>query len=224
MDRLIYLFNKHPLSFVAESISLLPLLIGIVLWRVTTKEVKYLTVFFALSFVKDFTSNIFAFYKQSNLFIYNFFSLVEIVLVLALFYDIKNINSTYYKRIVLYGGVIALLINIFLFRVDEFSVGSFTIVRLYGIFIIMNFYYQVMSNLYIKNIVFYSLFWVSAGLLLYQSGTFFIFLLGDTVLSTKSKPEIFQQYWDTNLIFYIVFCLLSSIGILLSKYDEKNLI
>jgi len=66
------------------------------------------------------------------------------------------------------------------------------------------------------------MFWINSGWLLYFCGTFFIFLLSDKVLSRKAQPEIFQQYWDTNLIFYIFFCLLASIGIWFSKYDQEN--
>lgn len=193
-------------------------------WRLANKEVKYLTIYFFLIFVRDFTSNVFAYYRESNLFIYNIFSIVEIIFLYSLFYKIWGVTSETYKKQVLFGGVIALLIGISLFKTDEFSSWSFTVTRIYGISNVMGFYYQLLVKLNIKNIIYYSLFWISAGLLLYQSGTFFIFLLGDVVLSTKSKPEIFRQYWDTNLIFYIVFCLLASVGIWFSKYDKENFI
>lgn len=224
MDRIIYLFQKHPLNFVAESISLIPLLIGIIFWPRVNREVKYLTLFFALNFVKDFTSDIFAYYNESNLFIYNIFSLVEIAFLAAVFYNVKELDSRFYKKLILYGCLISLLLNVIFLKTNEFSSGSFTITHVYGISIILVFYYHLLSKLYVSNIMFYSMFWISAGLLLYYSGTFFIFLLGDVVLSTKSKPEIFQQYWDTNLLFYILFCLLSSIGIWFSKNDQRNFI
>ncbi len=224
MDRIIYLFQRHPLNFIAESFSLLPLIIGIIFWRQVNKEVKYLTLFFALNFVKDFTSDIFAYYNESNLFIYNTFSLIEIFFLAAVYYNVNELDSKFYKKLVLYGCIVSLISNILLLRANEFSAGSFTVTRIYGIFVILIFYYHLLSKLYVNNIMFYSMFWISAGLLLHYSGTFFIFLLGDVVLSTKSKPEVFQQYWNTNLLFYILFCLLSSIGILFSKNDQRNFI
>ncbi len=223
MDRFIYLFQKHPLSFIAEALSLLPIFIGIALWKLTNKEVKYLIFFFIITFIKDFTSDIFAFYKKDNLFIYNIFSFVEILLLISIFYNVDGIESKAYKRKVLWYGIVSLVLTLFLLKNSEFSSEAFTVTRIYGIFVVLSFYYHLISKMYIRNITYYSTLWVSAGLLVYYCGTFFIFLMGDLVLSTKSDPTIFQQYWDTNLIFYILLCLIASIGIWVSKYDQENI-
>ncbi|GAB2520730.1 hypothetical protein GCM10027085_08350 [Spirosoma aerophilum] len=124
----------------------------------------------------------------------------------------------------MWGLLISFVSNIYFYTQKDFSIGNFTIVRVYGIVVTMTFFERVLSELTIRNILAYSMFWVNSGLLLYFCGTFFIFLLSDKVLSSKAKPDIFQQYWDTNLIFYILFCLLASIGIWLSKYDQVNVL
>ena len=217
-------YQEYPVVSIAELITLLPILIGLFYFHSSKRDIRFLVIFFICFFIRDIFSNKLADVKETNLFLYNFFSFIELLFLALIFYANDRIHSVKYKRIIIIGVSLALIVNLFFYSTNDFSPGNFTIVRLYGIVITITFFGQILSEVSIKNILTYSMFWIVSGLLLYFCGTFFIFLLSDKVLSGKAKHEIFQQYWDTNLIFYIVFCLLSSIGIWLSKYDEKNLI
>ena len=217
-------YQEYPIVSIAELITLLPILIGLFHFHSSKRDINFLVIFFVCFLIRDVLSNKLADVKENNLFIYNFFSFVELLFLALIFYTNDRIHSVIYKRIIIVGFLSASIINLFFYSENDFSTGNFTIVRLYGIVITITFFGQILSEVNIKNILAYSMFWINSGLLLYFCGTFFIFLLSDKVLSSKAKPEVFQQYWDTNLIFYIVFCLLSSVGIWLSRFDEKNLI
>ena len=217
-------YQDYPIAFIAELITLLPIIIGLFRIHSSKYEIKFLVLFFFCFFAKDVLSNMLAFRKENNLFIYNLFSFIELLFLAVFFYANHRIHSEKYRRIIVLGGILALIVNLFSYTRSDFSAGNFTIVRLYGILITITFFERLLSELRIKNILSYSMFWINSGLLLFFCGTFFIFLLSDKVLSSKARPDIFQQYWDTNLIFYILFCLLASIGIWLSKYDQENLI
>lgn len=217
-------YQEYPIASLSELITLLPILIGLYYFRSTKIEIKLLVILFICFFIRDIYSNNLAYLKVDNIFIYNIFSFLELFFLALIFYSNSKIRSVKYKQIIVWGAATSLLIDVFFYSKNDFSVENFTIVRLYGILIIMAFYERVLSELNIKNILTYSMFWISSGLLLYYSGTFFIFLLGDIVLSTKSKPEVFHHYWNMNLLFYMFFCLLASIGIWFSKYDQENVI
>lgn len=217
-------YQEYPIVSIAELITLLPILIGLFHFYSSKRDIKLLIIFFVCFFIRDILSNKLAYAKENNLFIYNLFSFVELSFLALIFYTNDKIHSVNYKRIIIIGFMSALIINLFFYSTNDFSPGNFTLVRLYGMVITITFFGQILSEVNIKNILTYSMFWINSGLLLFFCGTFFIFLLSDKVLSTKAKPDVFQQYWDTNLIFYIVLCVLSSVGIWLSKHDEENLI
>lgn len=224
MDLFFSSYRAYPIAFVAELITLLPIVIGLFRLSYNKKQVGLLILFFLCVFIRDIISNIFANYGNNNLFIYNLFSFCELVFLAFFFVNNPRIHSRKYRQVIIWGGGVALLLNSFFYSKNDFSVENFSIVRIYGLFLILLFFERVLSELTIKNIIIYSMFWVSTGLLLYFCGTFFIFLLSDKVLSKDAKPEVFQQYWDTNLVFYILFCVLASIGIWFSKFDQENLI
>ncbi len=217
-------YQDYPVAFIAELVTLLPILIGLFRIRTFQYEIRFLVILFVLFFFRDIYSNVLASTKENNLFLYNLFSFFELAFIALIFYSNSKIRSKRYRKIILWGVLVSLVSNIYFYTEKDFSIGSFTIVRVYGILVTMTFFERVLSELTIRNILAYSMFWINSGLLLYFCGTFFIFLLSDKVLSSKTKPDIFQQYWDTNLIFYIFFCLLASTGIWLSKYDKENLI
>lgn len=222
MSRFFSPYQDYPIAFIAELITLLPILIG--LFRIVSikYEIRLLLVLFILFFLRDILSNLLASVKENNLFIYNIFSFIELFFLALIFYNNPRIHSSRYRKTIVWGVVISLFLGLLFYSKSDFSIIDFTIVRLYGILITIVFFERVLSEVRIKNILTYSMFWINSGWLLYFCGTFFIFLLSDKVLSRKAQPEIFQQYWDTNLIFYIFFCLLASIGIWFSKYDQDN--
>lgn len=222
MEHLFTSFEEYPVAFIAEIITLLPLLTGLLFLKYTKNENKLLVAFFFLVFLRDISSNILAYSRTNNLFIYNLFSFVELIFLALLFYTNRRIASTTYRKAIIWGGLLAFLLNCLFYSTTDFSIGNFSTVRVYGLFLILIFFERVLAEMNVKNIVLYSMFWVSSGLLLYFCGTFFIFLLSDKVLSKDARPDIFRQYWYTNLIFYILFCVLASIGIWLSRYDEEN--
>lgn len=215
-------YQDYPIAFIAELITLLPILIGLFRILSIKHEIKFLLILFVLFFLRDILSNLLASIKENNLFIYNIFSFIELFFLALIFYNSPKIHSPRYKKFIVFGVIVSLVIGLLFYNKNDFSIIDFTVVRLYGILIAVIFFERVLSEVRIKNILTYSMFWINSGFLLYFCGTFFIFLLSDKVLSRKAQPEIFQQYWDTNLIFYIFFCLLASVGIWFSKYDQNN--
>lgn len=77
----------------------------------------------------------------------------------------------------------------------------------------------------VKNILIDSLFWVSSGLIIYATGTFFISIFSEFIFNPNLVDDkTFDTYWKFNNILFIILVILSSIGIWLSKYDKENFI
>lgn len=217
-------FQDYPVAFIAELTTLLPIVVGLFYFRSLQRDLKILMILFLFFFIRDISSNSLAYHKENNLFIYNFFSILEILFLALIFRFNPDIKSKNYRRIIELGGIICFIASILLYTRDNFSAGDFTVLRLYGIILTAAFFERVLSEVAVKNILKYPMFWVGSGFLLYFCGTFFIFLLSSEVLSRYADRDVFKLYWYTNLVFYIIFCLLSSIGLWISKYGKDNFI
>lgn len=222
MNRFFTSYQDYPLDSISEIITLLPIIVGLFRFRYLKVSAKFLLVFFLLHFARDIISNAYASLGQNNIFVYNYFSYLEIGMTWVIFYTTPA-DSITYKRSITIGLIIALLVSGFFYENDEFSVANYVIVRLYGLSILLPFFYLMLAESRVKNILHYPMFWFSTGFLLYLCGTFFIFLFGKEVLSIDTDHVIFDQYWQVVLLFYIVFCLCCSTGIWFSKQDQDNL-
>ncbi|PRY23251.1 hypothetical protein CLV58_1428 [Spirosoma oryzae] len=214
-------YQEYPVAFVAELITLLPVVLGSFYFRSLNHDIRFLVVLFFLFFIRDISSNFLAYFQINNLFIYNLFSILELVFLSLIFCYDDTIKVENYRRVIRWLGIACILASVFLYTRSDFSTGDFVIVRLYGIFLTIFFFERALSDVAVKNIVKYPMFWVASGFLLYFCGTFFIFLLSSEVLSSHAEKDTFTLYWDTNLIFYIIFCLLSSVGIYVNRYANN---
>ncbi len=214
-------YQDYPVAFVAELTTLLPLVVGLFYLRSLQRDLKLLLFLFFIFFARDISSNFLASLEENNLFVYNFSSILEIFFLAFIFYYNTSIKSKKYRRIIIYVGIICLTSSLLLYTRDDFSAGDFTIVRIYGMILTAAFFERTLSEVSVKNILKYPMFWVGSGFLLYFCGTFFIFLLSNEILSRYAERDVFKLYWDTSLLFYMMLCLLSSIGIYASRYDNN---
>ncbi|WP_111627140.1 hypothetical protein [Larkinella arboricola] len=218
--RLYDIFTEHPLDLIAESISIFPLIVGVVRYRSLRKGVKFLILFFFIIIVRDFTSNLYAVRKVNNLFLYNLSAFFEVISVCLLFRFEITKKST--KKFVDYGALITVLLCVFFWRSNELSAGILTSSRLYELLVVLFYFRQLIEDMNVKDILKHSLFWISSGLILQFTGTFFVYLFANYALSINTESGLFNLYWNMNQIMYITFALFSSIGLWVSKYDKNN--
>lgn len=198
------------------------MVLGSFSFRSLYHDVRFLVVLFFLFFIRDIVSNSLAYLQINNLFIYNLFAILELVFLSLIFYYNDSIRSKNYRKLITWLGIGCILISILLYARNDLSTGDFVVVRLYGIFLTILFFERILLEVAVKNIIKYPMFWVASGFLLYFCGTFFIFLLGSEVLSSYAEKGVFTSYWDTTLIFYIIFCLVSSVGIYVNRYANNQ--
>lgn len=102
---------------------------------------------------------------------------------------------------------------------------SSTVQKLFITALALTYLNEIVKEARIKSILSYSMFWVSAGFLIYSLGTFFVSLFGEFLFDPKLvDDETFNIYWNLNNVLFIIFSVLSSIGLWFSKYDSENLI
>ena len=118
------------------------------------------------------------------------------------------------------------LITLAFYKSNEVSAVSLSTFRLFAIVLTLAYFSKVVMDMRVKNIMKYSMFWFTSGLLIYAAGTFFIVLLSEYWYQDINKVpiEVFDKYWNASQILLILFTILSAIGLWFSKYDKENLL
>jgi hypothetical protein len=221
-EQIINHYSKYPLDLITESSTLLPIVIALSRYKYLNVPLKLLVYFFLLRFIRDFISNIYALNGKNNLYLYNLSAFIEILFVGYMYNLILKRKTS--KKLTLVGLIIAIVLNIFLWTSDEFSASILTSARIYTILVSLLYFNELLNELNVKNILIYSLFWITSGFILQATGTVFILLFAHLVLSKNTNPADFDLYWNVNQVMYILFCAISAVGFILSKYDKENYI
>ncbi|WP_421826669.1 hypothetical protein [Larkinella sp.] len=220
LEKLINHYSTYSGILAIEFVTLIPIIIGVVYLKHLNASMKFLLIYYTTVFIRDFISNLSAIYKINNHFLYNIFGFVEIVTVGLIYYQaVQNLKIRKWIAILI---AISAFLGTFLWSSTEFSSGILTIADLCSMGISILYFNTIISELKIINILKHPLFWVSSGLIIQAAGTFFIFLFAKVVLSENVEYSIFYFYWQVRQVMYILFCLFSTIGFWVTKYDKEN--
>ncbi|MBN1397299.1 MAG: hypothetical protein JXA06_04625 [Bacteroidetes bacterium] len=181
-------------------------------WRYSTKPqrlISFLIIFTAISAIADI---IMAFYNINNLWLGNISNLVEYAIILYVCYLWK---SKKISKIILISGItgysILWIISKFTFE-PIFMPDSYTsvIAKIIEIIVSALILFDVLqdTDIKLKNDV---RLWFSSGVIIYSSGTLFLFGLFNMMLDTS--PELIRTLWPINWILSIVYILLLARGV-----------
>lgn len=211
------------LMYFIESITSLAIIFPIIVGSITVRKPynnSYLTIFVYCLIYAVF--EIIGWYcvlnHLQNHFLHNILSYLDILFWGAYFYHILETSIS--KRV-----VIALIITTLILitwsnwatgrnfnRMDSFalSIGSLSLIMM-----CLLFFYQLLNNLDIKNILTYSHFWITVGILIYFSGAFFTFMFAEYI--TFSKEKTVTQYILINAFLLFFQRIFLALGLWFSK-------
>lgn len=194
---------------------LLPLLLFLIKRNRLSPEVSLMLPFFCLVFIASLYEYIGTILMHLN--VKYWFILYEFLVSIALFYFfyflLKEINkSLFWFYIFLFSFVT--INSILIWSGDNF----FDICSYYNllqtIFILtfsIIWIKRVFNNLELESFISSSTFYFISGLILYYSGTVFLFLLSNLIF--KMDKTNFQDYWMLNIILNLVLRTLLILGI-----------
>ena len=219
-ETFINLITRYPLDFISQLFALLPITVGLFRYGCLSVSMKWIVLYFLAYFFKDTIAWVHSLHRESNLYLYNLFSFFEIAIVAVIY--VHGMPKQSKKIIGL--AICCLLLNIFFYSGQGISAGNLTITRIFTIIVILVYLIHVLDEAVVRNILKHDLFWVSAGLLVYAAGTFFIFLFGKELFDfgLSKSYETFDFYWNFQEIIFIVCCVLASVGLIFSVLDSKS--
>lgn len=197
--------------------------------KINTKDNKAFFVYTMLvvAFIFSLLSCRFIFHNhQTGLLLSRLFLVVECILLgLFYFFNLKSNKKIYF----LVTGITLILCLFFYDLFTNNNKPSFLPLASEGIFfilIILYFFYEKVN--FISETPLYSLpsFWISVGLLISFSGTFFLYLVSVTMAQDPSFRNLYNSIYGTfTVIKNILLCVgIYSIQIDLSKVKEFKLI
>lgn len=169
----------------------------------------------------DYLTNLGLLYLPHNAqkIIYPLFTFFEFFFFAAIFY--KIVESKIFKKLIVFIGIF-FIIFLFIYHltakittIDSIPIGIETILIL-----IFSFYYlyermQNASNLFVYSL--YS-FWLTLGMMLYLSASFFIYIF---ITYLKSNNEV-DFYWMFTNIFSILKNIFFTIAIIINAKQSSN--
>ncbi len=223
LERLLLLSGKYPLDFISDISSIFPILIGLANYKVLSKSSKLILLFFGMYLLGDTWMIWLGLESKNNLFILNLYPLGGILLLTTVYFS--AFDSVLTKRIITGLAVLSFLICLVnIKRLEADPVGSITY-RLYIIILALLYFNKILSDMRIRNILIHNLFWISSGIIIYATGTFFISIFSKIIFNPSLvSDELFDTYWNINNILFLFLVTFSSIGIWFSKYEKENLL
>lgn len=190
-------------------------------WKERSKWVCFFLV--VISVIAETANFILVTYKQNTLIVSNLYILFDSLLIYYFFYWNFKRYSLYQNLIV--GLLLILLIvwtnnNVIkenIWNLDSWSNGIETLSVI--ILSIIFFYNQIIKP---QTLFVYStpIFWIVAGILIYKSGTFFLFLYFDTL--EHSEKEDFKSLYVINSAFLFIRNIFFAIAFTLKRKALKK--
>lgn len=207
------------LSVVSDISIVLPLIILYINRQYLTRELKILSIYIILLFIRNIIGLIYNFlylkynYYANTVFYYNLTNIVGFYLIAYLY--ILLLKDVFLKRLIY---VLMVVFTVFSFLdITNGTLNIYTAVfnkysyLVSGIFItILAFIhlFKILRELQTENILTYSYYWLSASFLLYFSSTFYMYLFVKNIISeTRVNPMVLWQI--DNICFFILSIILS---------------
>ena len=184
-------------------------LIGIVLYRNFSKEIKLVFYFVTLGSITEISARLFMHYITKNAMPIGHVYFPLSVLVVGLFYMqiLKGfIKPVYVLSLVILFEIYTIVNTVFIQSIFEYpslvgSIGSLLIFMMAVIYFI-----KVMVEAKITNLIKEPLIWINTGFLIYYTGNFFYHILYNIgIMTSREVALIAGKFFSiNNLLFYFL--------------------
>ncbi|MEZ4903443.1 MAG: hypothetical protein R2822_17605 [Spirosomataceae bacterium] len=203
------------ISLLADFSILIPFLIFIIRGAdILLIANKIILGYISLMLLRNIITSIMAEFSVYNIYLYNWHNLINFTLITLLYYYVLQKRN--FKLIAFVFIFIATLIpfldyqSLFDTKTIYFNRFSYNISGCLAIILILLFFYELIQNLQVPELKSFPLFWFSAGVLFYYSGTVFSYLF---IKDTFNNLEARNQYWLIDSLLSIVLSIFLSLTV-----------
>lgn len=193
--------------------TLIPVCIGLLHYRKLRPSAKNIVWLVFVSFVFDIAGRILWWNKIPNLFVGNVYAIVEFAIISFIYkFEFKNFIPQYWLEAVVGISLIFFLYNLFWGQGFFFNnTLSKTVESVLLILFSLLYFHKTIKELQIAQLEATPMFWFNSGVLLYFSGSLFIFIFSNYLLIYSQELGI--QIWAIHAFFMMLFYFTISIAL-----------
>lgn len=196
---------------------MIPILIGITHNRRRIFYVKILVASLLVSAIANVINEtlIFKFHLNGSL-VYHCYTLIELFFLTLLYkHFFNNVKIKHAINIVVVLFFIFKIFDLIFFSsILEPDALAMTIEAIIMIILGIIYFDQVLREMKIPNLEKHPMFWINSGILIYFSGSLFLFLFGPFIFSNKS---FYQNFWSIHSMLIMAKHILFAVGLWLQK-------
>ena len=197
---------------------LLPFAVGMLRFKYLKEEYKLLLAYLTASVLVETWGEVTFFMgSKGNMIGYNIYTILEVTLLGLLYYQF--IKTQVFRQIVLISIVVFDLLATYRLIADPHAYDdlSWSLSNALLIVYVLLFFYDLLKQPEIAVLTRYPMFWISSGILIFFSGTIFVFLFGKYIISDM---DAMGDLWDMIKWLNILYNILLAVGL----YQKKAVV
>ncbi|WP_045114865.1 hypothetical protein [Microscilla marina] len=211
-------------SFVLANVSvasiLLPAILAIILFKKQTLPLKILSILLWVGVLVEIVARTLAIYKLPNLPALHVYVVIEFAL-LAWMYQLY-LHKTYARYvipvIIIAFTIFSIINSLFIQSIYTFNTYSRPISNLLLIIFALSYFYKMLRELKVRYLEKAPMFWVNTGILIYFSGSLFLFIFSNYIVSDKG---LLLLMWNIHSFLNIIHNIFYTIGLWLSRENSE---
>lgn len=180
------------------------------------KQNSIILTLLSISLLTEIVSLILILYfKTSNIVLYNYFILIETILLYFYFGHIQSNIIRLISTIFLIFFILISSYELVINSIKSMNAVSFTLQSIYSIVFSLLAFHHILKEQKYNNILKASVFWINSAILLFFTGNLFLHLFSKYL--QEHALNAFFELWAFHSFFNIVFYSLISIGLWKTK-------
>lgn len=207
-------------STISSASILIPASLSIILFKRQAPPLKYLSILLFIGVFVELFARILLSYKASNLPLLHLYIPIEFAL-LGWMYQLY-LHRLYPRYIIPLIIVIFTLFSVvnsvFIQSIKTFNTNARAVENLLLIIFAVSYFYKLLKELKIRYLEKNPMFWINTGILIYFSGSLFLFIFSNYSIIDKS---ISRLTWIIHAFLNIFINIIYSIGLWLSRGNSE---
>ena len=178
------------IMYFSSVFGLVPAILTLWRWRRSDREQRLLGILVGIAVVIELLAMfIGAGLHLNNLFLLHIFTVIELGLLALMFGPsiVSLLPSSGLRLLLVAFSIFAIFNSIYIDGITRFNAFAKAIEALFVISFVLMYFYHILRTLEIKHLDQAPLFWISAGSLIYFSGSLFVFIYSNKIVSSLSS-------------------------------------
>ena len=196
-----------------------PIFISVIRWRFLTEESKwifwYLLITALINLAATITGKVF---HKNNMPLVHLLTAIEMILFIGYYKTLlsKKDKSPLYLLLAI-GFIIFCVINaIYIQNIRSYSSYTRSVEAIICMLFALNYFARLAAGKTISKSSSNPDFYFNAGIFLYFSGAFMLFIFSNFIISNLSRPD-FMVIWTIHAVLVVIMYIFFSIGFILCK-------